>query len=67
MALYRVGDVAAMTLGGVSGYGFNIATEPGSRPVVTIGGFDEEREAAAAAAQVRLAIEKAKWIIPRPQ
>ncbi len=67
MALYKVGAVGAMTLGGIPGYGFNIVTEPGNRPVVTIGGFDEQGDADAAAAQVRSAIEKARWVIPRPQ
>jgi hypothetical protein len=67
VALYKAGAVAAMTLGGVSGYGFNIVTEPGSRPVVTIGCFDVQDDADAAAAQVRTAIAKAKWVIPRPQ
>ena len=51
MAFYKIGAVAVMTLGGVSAYGFNIVTEPGSRPVVTIGGFDEQDDADAAAAQ----------------
>jgi hypothetical protein len=67
MAFYKVGAVAVMTLGGVSGYGFNILTDPGSRPVVAIGGFDARDDAAAAAAHIRSAIENAKFVIPRPQ
>lgn len=51
MALYKVDAVVAMTLGGISGHGFNIVTEPGSRPVVTIGGFDGREDADAAAAK----------------
>jgi hypothetical protein len=54
-----------MTLGGVCGYGFDILTEPGSRPVVTIGGVDAQDDAHAAAAKVRSAIEKATWVVPR--
>jgi len=67
VAFYKVGAVAVMTLSGVSAYGFNIVTEPGSRPVVTIGGFDVQDDASTAAALVRSAIEKARFVIPRPQ
>jgi hypothetical protein len=55
---YKVSKVAPTT----NGYGFNITNERGA-PIVMFG-YEQEHDAGDAAAQVRAAISKVRWVIP---